>query len=387
MSAAPPAQPNRDRRAASPLSSAADAALEREPPAPGAHEALAARERQLREAQRVAQLGSWEWDPASGAISWSEEMYRIFGVPPGTHLTRAAIGALLVPEDRAAARQLADQCASEARPLAVDLRVRRGDGRVRVLHARGDPIRDAAGRVLRIVGTVQDVTERRRTDELLRGSQQRLRTLTAHREAILEEERARIAREIHDELGEMLTMSKLDLAWIRDSLLGAPPEIRARLDELAGRVDSIIKTVRRIATELRPVVLDQLGLAAATEWQVRDFAQRTHLLCSTHADIGDRRLPPETATGLFRILQEALTNIARHACATTVRVDLRAVADMVCLEVVDDGRGIVDPDAPGPGAMGIVGMRERALLLGGALELGTVEPSGTRLSVWAPIHP
>jgi signal transduction histidine kinase len=240
--------------------------------------------------------------------------------------------------------------------------------------------------VVRIVGTSQDVTERRRMEERLRDSQRELRTLTAHREAIIEEERERISREIHDELGEMLTASKLDLAWIRDSLPGGPTLIRARLDDLAARIDATVKTVRRIATELRPVVLDQLGLAAATEWLVRDFAGRTGIVCSTASELREpRRLRREAATALFRILQEALTNIARHAQATSVRVDLRAVGDTVVLEVTDNGRGIADGEAADPAGLGILGMRERALLLGGALELSSVEPNGTRLSVWVPL--
>jgi PAS domain S-box-containing protein len=351
-----------------------------------AHEALAVRERQLREAQRVGRLGSWEWDIATSRIIWSEEMYRLFGVFPDRFTpTRDAVRALVLPEDQAKAREIADQCVRDGRPTSHDIRIRRGDGRVRTLHSRGQPVQNGEGTVVRVVGTLQDVTERRRIEERLRDSQRRLRSLTAHREAILEEERARISREIHDELGEVLTASKLDLAWIRDSLPEAPGEIQARFGDLAGRLDHTVKIVRRIATELRPVVLDQLGLAAATEWQVRDFAHRTGIVCSAKAELVEPRLPRDTATGLFRILQEALTNIARHARATTVRVDLRAVADTVCLEVVDDGCGISDLEDSEPDTLGILGMRERALLLGGALELSSLSPSGTRLSVWAPL--
>lgn len=353
-----------------------------------AEEELRQSERRLREAQRVARLGSWEWEPDAGIVNWSAEMYELHGVSPAEFTPSAeAIQALIVPDDRALAVQLTERCVMEGRPMAFDLHIQRPDGRIRVLYCRGQPVvHETDGRrTTRLVGTAQDVTERRRTEERLRESQRRLRTLTAHREAILEEERARISREIHDELGEVLTAAKLDLAWIRDSLPRASAGIGTRLDELSGRLDTTVKIVRRIATELRPVVLDQLGLAAATEWQVRDFARRTGLACSARAELGDLRLPRETATGLFRILQEALTNIARHAQASMVRVDLRAVQDTVCLEVEDDGRGIDDPEAAGPDTLGLLGMRERVLLLGGALELSALEPSGTRLSVWAPV--
>jgi signal transduction histidine kinase len=246
-------------------------------------------------------------------------------------------------------------------------------------------VAEASGRVTRLLGTAQDVTERRQIEERLRESQRRLRALTARREAILEDERARISREIHDELGQILTASKLDVALVRDSVPDAPAEIRARLADLAGRLDATVKTVRRITTELRPVVLDQLGLAAAVEWLARDFAHRTGLACSVRANLEGHALPHDTAICLFRILQEALTNVARHAGADTVRVDLWAADHTVCLEVIDDGRGITETEAARGDGLGLMGMRERAILLGGALELGAVRPSGTRLSVWAPL--
>lgn len=350
-----------------------------------AHAALAARERQFREAQRVARLGSWEWDPATDTVTWSEEMYRMYGVSPQRFTpTSPAILALIAPGDRAAVQQSTERCLAEQRPFAYDLRINRADGSVRILHCRGHAVADPAGRVSRLLGTAQDVTERRHIEERLRDSQRRLRALTARREAILEEERARIAREIHDELGQILTASKLDVAWVRESLPDAPAEIRGRLVELAERLDATVKTVRRITTELRPVVLDQLGLGPAVEWLGRDFTHRTGLACSVRAELDGHVLPPETATGLFRILQEALTNVARHAGAQTVRVELWAVDQTVCLEVTDDGLGFEADAGPGEG-LGIMGMRERAILLGGALELGPAQPSGTRLSVWAPI--
>lgn len=351
-----------------------------------AHAALAARERQFREAQRVARLGSWEWDPATEAVTWSDEMYHLYGLAPDRFApTSSAILALIAPEDRSTVRQATERCLAEHRPFTYDIRIRRSDGQHRILHCRGHAVADAGGRVTRLLGTAQDVTERRQIEERLRESQRRLRALTARREAILEEERARISREIHDELGQILTASKLDVAWVGDSLPDAPAEIRARLAELASRLDATVKTVRRITTELRPVVLDQLGLAAAVEWLARDFAHRTGLECSVRADLDDHTLPRETATGLFRILQEALTNVARHAGAATVRVELWAVEQTVCLEVSDDGRGITEAEVARGDGLGIMGMRERAILLGGALEIVATQPSGTRLSAWAPI--
>lgn len=351
-----------------------------------AHRALANRERQFREAQRVARVGSWEYDVTAKAVSWSEEMYRMYGLDPDTFEPRPeSVIEFISPADRPLVNQATERAIKERRPFAYDMRIQRPDGQIRILHCRGHAVASPEGEVTGLIGTVQDVTERREVEERLRESQRRLRALTARREAILEEERARISREIHDELGQILTASKLDVAWVRDSIPGARADVRARLDELASRLDATVKTVRRITTELRPVVLDQLGLGPAVEWLARDFAHRTGLACSVRAALEGRTLPPDTATGLFRILQEALTNVARHAGATTVRVELWAVTDTVCLEVSDDGRGIADTDVARGDGLGIMGMRERAILLGGALELGPRQQGGTRLSVWAPI--
>lgn len=352
-----------------------------------AHQALAHRERQFREAQRVARVGSWEVDLAQQSVHWSDEMYRMYGLNPDEFRpTSDSITALVTPADRPMMAKAYERCTKERRPFAYDLRIHHCDGQIRILHCRGHPVVDADGVVLRVLGTAQDVTDRRQTEERLRESQRRLRALTARREAILEEERARISREIHDELGQILTASKLDVAWVRDSLPAAPDEIRTRLADLASRLDATVKTVRRITTELRPVVLDQLGLAPAVEWLARDFAHRTGLACSVRANLEAHVLPRETSTALFRILQEALTNVARHAGAGAVRVELWAVDHTVCLAVSDDGRGISGDEVSRADGLGIMGMRERAILLGGALELSPIQPSGTRLSVWAPIQ-
>ena len=351
-----------------------------------AHQELAHRERQFREAQTVARVGSWEVDVQTRKVTWSDQMYRMYGLNPTQFQPSSEnVLALIMPAYHAMVTAASERAIKEQRPFAYDLRVQRSDGQIRILHCRGHAVTDSAGTVTGLIGTAQDVTERRQVEEQLRESQRRLRALTARREAILEEERARISREIHDQLGQILTASKLDVAWIRDSLPGAPPDIRARLEELASRLDATVKTVRRITTELRPVVLDQLGLGPAVEWLARDFTHRTGLACSVRAALDGRVLPSETATGLFRILQEALTNVARHAGAATVGIELWAANDTVCLEITDDGRGVGEEEVATTDGLGIIGMRERAILLGGALELGASNPTGTRVSVWAPI--
>jgi len=218
--------------------------------------------------------------------------------------------------------------------------------------------------------------ERRALDDQLRALSQRI-------EAVREEERTHIAREIHDELGQALTALKLDIAWIARRVQAG--EVSAKLDEMSVATDAIISAVRRIAAELRPGILDHLGLAAALEWQAEEFSTRTNIPCQVRAQIGDLILERELATTVFRIFQEALTNIARHASATRVDVDLRLERGHLKLEVVDDGVGVPEI-APRNSTLGLLGMRERARRLGGDCTIRRREPRGTIVALSVPLR-
>jgi PAS domain S-box-containing protein len=244
----------------------------------------------------------------------------------------------------------------------------------------GETFRD--GRRL-FTGFIRDITSRKRAEDSLRDSRQRLRGLTGRLEQVREEERAHIAREIHDQLGQSLTAIKLDLASLSEHLPEGDAWRRAR--ETLALLDDTIKAVRRISAELRPVVLDELGLAAAVEWYAQDFGQRTGLTIRVHADALDGELHRDNATGLFRILQEALTNVARHAAARTVQIALRRRGSTLSLDVADDGAGITPDQASAPTSLGILGMRERAILLGGTMEIIGEPNGGTRVTVWVPV--
>src|SRR3954454_3516459 len=182
--------------------------------------------------------------------------------------------------------------------------------------------------------------DRRRAEEQLRESHEQLRALSVYLQTVREDERTRIAREVHDELGQALTGCKLDVSWIAGKL---PKDQRALLQktrELTGHIDSTIQLVRRIATELRPGILDHLGLAAALEWQANEFQNRTGIRCDVRANLGEAMLEQELSTTLFRIFQETLTNVIRHAGATHVAVTLKQLTGKVILQVTDNGRGI-----------------------------------------------
>jgi len=247
------------------------------------------------------------------------------------------------------------------------------------------------GRLLPAVNrALREAVERakhRRAEEQLRESHERLRALSVYLQTVREEERARIAREVHDELGQALTGCKLDVSWIASKL---PREMKPLLEKtktLAGHIDSTIQMVRRIATELRPGVLDHLGLAAALEWQANEFQTRTGIRCDVRADSDIPGLDPDLNTGLFRIFQETLTNIIRHAGATHVIVHLKQSSRQITLEVRDNGRGISKAEIFNTKSMGLLNMRERAGLLGGDFKITRIpRGKGTRVLVSIPLE-
>ena len=240
-------------------------------------------------------------------------------------------------------------------------------------------------------GFVRDITERKRAEQRFRDSREQLRALAAHLQSVREEERSRIAREVHDELGQALTGLKMDLAWLdkRNAEIRSTDDlaqIHKKLGELPGQVDAIISTVRQIAAELRPPVLDALGLEAAIEWQTQDFEKRTGITCRFQSTLKHTDLDPDRATAVFRIFQETLTNIVRHAEATQVNIHLREEGHKVILEVQDNGRGMTGRGLSDRGSLGLLGMRERATMLDGEVNIIGRQGKGTTVGVRIPIH-
>jgi len=222
-----------------------------------------------------------------------------------------------------------------------------------------------------------------RKTERLRESEDKLRRLAAHLISIREEERAHIAREIHDELGQVLTGLKMEVTWLAKRL--KDKVLIEKTDSMCGLIDSTVQTVRKIATGLRPEMLDDMGLIAAVGWQAKEFQKRTGIRCRT-------KLPPESkldldiSTTAFRIFQEILTNVARHSRATRIDIDLELAEDCLRLEVVDNGVGIADADLNGRKSLGLLGMQERALLFGGEVSITGSPAHGTRVAVSIPIR-
>jgi signal transduction histidine kinase len=238
--------------------------------------------------------------------------------------------------------------------------------------------------IVRALRETEHRRENQRTQVRLRRSLDQLRALTGHLRFVREEERTRIAREVHDELGQALTSLKLDLSWVSGKITGERA-LKRKIKAMSDHVDATIHTVRRIATELRPGVLDNLGLAAAIEWQTADFQERTGILCDVKIDVKQTIWDRELSTMCFRIFQETLTNILRHAKATLVEVSLMTVDSELILTVRDNGRGISEEEVVHAQSIGLIGMRERVAQVGGQVFFFGLPGRGTTVTVRVPM--
>jgi len=234
------------------------------------------------------------------------------------------------------------------------------------------------------VGVIEDITQRRQAQEQLQRHREQLRDLAARLEAAREAERTRIAREIHDELGQALTALKIDLTWLRRRLPQPTPELAGKVDGMEAILDGMAGAIQRIATELRPGVLDELGLQAAIRWQAREFETRTGIACRVEQAAEQPVVDASRATAAFRIFQEALTNVARHAGATLVLVRFTLSAQALELRVEDNGRGISEGALADSRSLGLLGIRERATSLGGTVTITGERGRGTTLTLTLP---
>lgn len=263
---------------------------------------------------------------------------------------------------------------------------RRLDGSTMVVEGDYMCFYDATGRITGHFGIQRDVTDRTLAAEELEQSRAELRALAARLQATREEERTRIAREIHDELGQALTALKLDLAWLGTKRpRGNSGAFRLIDMSITDRIDETMQVVRRIASELRPSVLDQLGLEAALEWQGQEFGARSGIEVTMDLCADECTIPDDLGSSVFRIFQESLTNVARHARAKRVTIRLIQTADRVTLEVSDDGIGIPPERLEGTASLGLVGMRERALACGGELSITGQPNQGTTVLLTVPL--
>jgi PAS domain S-box-containing protein len=232
---------------------------------------------------------------------------------------------------------------------------------------------------------LRDVTERTRAEQALRESKEEIRTLALTASTVREQEKSRIARELHDELGQALTALKIDVSWLRAHLDHAPDAVLAKLGAMQVLLDGTVAAARRISADLRPLMLDDLGLIAACEWLAHNFQQRTGVACELVLGAGELDLRDPYATAVFRVLQESLTNVAKHAEATQVEATLERAEGTVILTVRDNGRGFRTSDPRKQGSYGLVGLRERAFLLGGDIRIESEPGRGTFMEMRMPV--
>ena len=355
-----------------------------------AEEELKMREAQLTDAQRLAHLGSWEWDLATNTVNWSDEMFRIWGLNPREFVgSYETVFQLVHPGDRESVAACIEKAIQDHQSYKLECRIIRPDATRRIVQARGAVVVDEAGRAIRMFGTVQDITERKLAEDEIKATNDLLRALSAKLQSAREEEGARIARELHDELGSALTSLNWGLEEVDKKLTAVDhvdvPALRQKIETMATLVDTTIDTVRRISSELRPTVLDDLGLVEAIEWQAQQFQAQTGIIYQSDCSVGDIDLNREQSTAVFRIFQEALTNILRHAEATRFASTLKLEANNLVLIISDNGKGITANEVSRPQSLGLLGMRERAHLVGGEINITGTEGQGTVITVRVPM--
>jgi PAS domain S-box-containing protein len=267
-----------------------------------------------------------------------------------------------------------------------EMRLRRADGEYRWFLVRTAPLHNEQGNVIKWYGVAIDIEDRMRAEEKLKATSEQLRALSARLQSAREEEGTRIAREVHDELGSALTSLRWDLEGIERTFAQSEtwsqvPALQKKIADMLELTDTTLNVVKRIASELRPSILDDIGLVAAMRWQARQFEAQAGIVCQCDFRLEEVDLDQQQSTAIFRVFQEALTNVLRHAEATRIDITLEKEDDDFVLTISDNGRGITANEKSEPLSLGLLGMRERVNLIGGTIEITGVEGRGTEIRV------
>ena len=333
-------------------------------------------EARLAEAQRIAHLGNWDWNIEQNILVWSDEIYRIFGLNP--HIFKATYEAFLErvhPEDREYVKKVVDESVYHGKPYDIDHRIILPDKTVRVVHEMGEVTFNEAGRPIRMIGTVHDITERKRAED-------ELRALSHDLVHLQESERSKIGRELHDVIGQSLTA--LQLLLNRISRI-AMDNIKNEINEAQTQIIELMKSVRELSVDLYPTMLDNLGLLPALTWQFDRFTKLTQVVVSFKHSGLKKNFTPEIILAIYRIIQEALTNIARYAGVNEANVNIFADKNTVHIIVEDKGKGFNLDNVDVCKSTGLSGMRERALAIGGKLVIETSPELGTKIIAELPL--
>jgi len=351
-----------------------------------AEEELKRSEDNLNMAQAIAKTGSWEFNLLTQELKWSPELYRIYGlegVPAGVLYERYR--QKFHPEDLPLLDATMQKAMENKRGYSFQHRIMKNDGSIKYILGIGETVLDEKGNLIALKGTGQDITEMIKAEEKLQNSYKQIKQLVTHLQDIREQERTNMAREIHDELGQQLTGMKMYISWLNKKV--APPEsdIKEKFTATLQLIEDTIKSVRKISMDLRPSMLDDLGLMAALEWQSNEFEKRSGIDTEFINKTGNREIPGRLKTGLFRIYQESLTNVARHADAKKIVSSLKFENNSLVLTITDDGKGFAFKNIESKKTLGLFGMKERTLEMGGHYEIKSEPGMGTTVLVTVPV--
>lgn len=350
--------------------------------------ALSASEERLLLAVNGGNVGIWEWDIATDALTGNDQLKRIFSLPvETTGLNLQRFFQAIHPEDAVRAEAAFRRALTERSVFEAEYRILRPDHTVRWINARGQGHYEDSGKPVSMAGVALDITERKLAEEQIQRSGERLRLLSRRLIEIQETERRHLARELHDEIGQTLTAAKLHLQNLQAA--HNPAAEHKRLADAIKLVDGLLQTVRSLSLNLRPPMLDDLGLVAALRWLLDQHGRTTGQTVRFEHDVFDARLDPVIETTCFRIAQEAMTNVTRHAGADCVDLRLRREDGSLVCSVCDNGRGFDTEAALGRaargGSLGLVSMEERVSLTGGQIALTSVIGKGTELTARFPL--
>ena len=345
-----------------------------------AETSLRQREADLSEAQRLAKVGSWQWDPQTDVVTWSRELYLIAGRDPGLPaVSYKEHSTLYTAESWERLRQAVEDALQTGKPYELDLEMIRADGTRRWLIGRGEASRDASGRVAQLRGTVQDITERKNANDALASWGRRL--IEAQ-----EQERTRVARDLHDHISQRVALLAIQLEQLKADLPSPTVEFLSQMDEIRTQTSLMAAEVQTLSHGLHSPKLEYLGIVAAMKDFCAEFSDRQKVKATfTHKDVS-RSVPKEISLCLFRVLQEALHNALKHSGVRRFEVNLLGARDRIELTVSDSGMGFDPKIAMTNWGLGLVSMHERLQLVQGALSIESQPKRGTRIHAIVPLN-
>ena len=351
-----------------------------------ADEKLIISEFQLKEAQKTAHIGSWVYDVTSDKVLWSEEMYSIFEINPyDEQFTWLQHKTCIYESDWEKTDNAVQRAINEARPYEMEFRIIKPDNSLKWAYTIGKVEKDSNGKVLRLYGTVQDINERKTAEEKLKQSTEDYRKLVQHIEEGKENERRQIAHDLHDDLGQKLTAIRFDISWLKSRIGIQSGSVGNKLNEMEHLLIETMYSIKKISLRLRPSILDDLGLYETIEWQLVDFKKSTGIKYKAFLVPGEIEINKKISLTVFRIIQEALTNVVRHSGATEISLHLSSDKEKLKLIFTDNGKGIEDDQILNPESFGLIGMKERTKSCGGDLIIKKMTEKGTKIIVTIPI--